>query len=344
MSTSNLDSSLDETYRCSTSACIADQNENQLRCGECKRFVHFRCTMLPAYQIQIFINKRMKFTCCNCVNIQNDLVHLLKSQDVPFYVLSRDKVEINRLKKELKACENILTVQGNNQRELTDTINRQMKESKEIQQSIEECIKTEMKEIRKVMEERTSTKSYAAAVGAPAIEAQSKEFQNFMKVAKIEDISEERDRKSRAQNIIVHGIEENPLDSSDPNQLDKEWFSSFQKDIDVKVEAKFIGRIGNRKPLNHRPLKVVLKSEEEKRKVFTKLRRLKGKQEYKNISISEDFTNAERSVIKTWIEKAKERNEQEGYESNIIFRVRGSPKRGTMRLKKFTIDQHSHQN
>jgi len=45
---SDLDSSFDETMRCSTSACINNQDQNPIQCGDCKRYVHYRCTMLPA--------------------------------------------------------------------------------------------------------------------------------------------------------------------------------------------------------------------------------------------------------------------------------------------------------
>jgi len=54
----------------------------------------------------------------NCVTVQKNLVDLLKSQDVPFYILSRDKEETRRLKKELKACKNLLKVQDDNQKQL----------------------------------------------------------------------------------------------------------------------------------------------------------------------------------------------------------------------------------
>jgi len=72
-------------------------------------------------------------------------------------------------------------------------------------------------------------------------------------------------------------------------------------------------------------LKIVLKEHGDKRSIFSKLKNLKGKENYQGISGSEDFTVAKRNVIKSWTERAKERNKKEG-SSNIIYRVRGSPK------------------
>ena len=60
---------------------------------------------------------------------------------------------------------------------------------------------------------------------------------------------------------------------------------------------------------------------------------LKNKEEYKGVAVAEDFTESERKVLKIWSDKAKERNKDET--NGAIWRVRGSPKKGTMHLKKF---------
>ena len=155
-----------------------------------------------------------------------------------------------------------------------------------------------------------------------------------MKVAQVENISDERDRKFRVTNLIIHGVKD------DDNSKDNEWFQKFKEDVGVNLTAKFIGRIGKPNALKRRPLKIVLKSVEGKRSVFSNLNKLKGKSEYTGVSVSEDFTSAERCVIKSWVKKAKEKTEKEGYESNVCYKMRGSPKNGTMRLKKF-LAEHS---
>lgn len=354
---SDFDSSLNETFKCSTSACIINNEDpNYIQCSDCKRHVHYRCTMLPAYQLQVFINKRtMKFSCANCVTVQKNLVDLLKSQDVPFYILSRDKDETRRLRKELKACENLLKVQDENQNQLKDMIETQSKTNKEMELSIisntkehvqksiilekeqiliniKECMRAEAKDFLTNIGKQQQSKSYADVIGNPIdfksiLQETQKEV---MKVAKVEDISEERDRRLRAANLIIHGVRE----TDEAETADNEWLNIFKKDIDTNAEVKFVGRIGQKKSSKNRPLKIVLKNQEDKRSIFSKLKNLKGKESYQGVSISEDFTVAERSVIKSWIGKAKDKNEKEG-SSNIIYRVRGSPKTGTMHLKKF---------
>ena len=60
---------------------------------------------------------------------------------------------------------------------------------------------------------------------------------------------------------------------------------------------------------------------------------LKGKPMYEGISVMEDYTLSERSIIKKWAQKAKERNAKKPSDSNIIWRVKGNPSNG-LYLKK----------
>ena len=72
-------------------------------------------------------------------------------------------------------------------------------------------------------------------------------------------------------------------------------------------------------------MKIVFKSETEK-----------GEDEYKGVTVTENLTEPERKVVKMWSDKAKDRNKK-NEDKYIIWRVRGSPRYGTMRLNKFPI-------
>ena len=103
--------------------------------------------------------------------------------------------------------------------------------------------------------------------------------------------------------------------------------------------GKFRGNLISRTFDVDRPIKVALKNESEKKAIFKKLRLLKGKDEFKGVSVAEDYTESERKVFKLWSDKAKERSSNEA--ENVIWRVRGSPKNGTLRLKKFSMASNS---
>ena len=84
----------------------------------------------------------------------------------------------------------------------------------------------------------------------------------------------------------------------------------------------------------NRPIKVVVNTEEERNRILSNLRNLKGTPESKTISVTEDYTITERRMIKDWSDKAKEKNKNESPDSKLVWRVRGSPKNG-LRLKRF---------
>ena len=54
----------------------------KLECAECKRLVHYGCTSLPTYQLQLFLTKRYrKFICCKCLEIPSYLQAISLNQD-----------------------------------------------------------------------------------------------------------------------------------------------------------------------------------------------------------------------------------------------------------------------
>ena len=77
-----------------------------------------------------------------------------------------------------------------------------------------------------------------------------------------------------------------------------------------------------------------MNSEEERNRILSNLRNLKGIPEYKTMSATKDYTITERRMIKNWSDKAKEKDKNESTDSKFVWRVRDSPKNG-LRLKRF---------
>ena len=72
------------------------------------------------------------------------------------------------------------------------------------EKNIEKIIDSKLEKIEAILEKQVAEKkSYASVTNS-----QPSDFKSIMKMAKIEEISEERDRRSRASNIIVHGVKE----------------------------------------------------------------------------------------------------------------------------------------
>ena len=82
-------------------------------------------------------------------------------------------------------------------------------------------------------------------------------------------------------------------------------------------------------------MKVIFNNKEDKERVMNNLANLKDQSTYKGVSITEDYILAERQLIKQWLQKTKERNDEEG-ESNYVWKIRGTPRIG-LKLEKFQI-------
>ena len=174
-------------------------------------------------------------------------------------------------------------------------------------------------------------KSYA---GVASQKSTPDNFRSIMLATKNEERAEESEKKRRSKNLIVHGKEEQTPEE------DKTFVNEMLKELQIgAINTKLIERIGTVDNNKGRPIKLVFHNEEDQQKVFLNLRNLKGKNLYNKISIREDYTFTERSLVKSFIEQAKLKNqEEEGRNSNIIWRVRGTPKNG-LTLKKFTRNQ-----
>ena len=207
-----------------------------------------------------------------------------------------------------------------------------------IQVNMESIIKDKLSKLTSIPDvamEDTSNQSTLSEHGSYARVASRKStpenFRNIMLATKNEERAEESEKKRRSKNLIIHGKGEQTPEE------DEIFTNEMLKELQIgAINIKHIERIGTIDINKGRPIKLVFHNEEDQQKVFLNLRNLKGKNLYNKISIREDYTFTERSLVKSFIEQAKLKNqEEEGKNSNIIWRVRGTPKNGLI-LKRFT--------
>ena len=106
--------------------------------------------------------------------------------------------------------------------------------------------------------------------------------------------------------------------------------SDFLQTLGVNKEYKAIYRLGKidvTKEQSARPIKVVMHSDEEKDLVMANLKELKGKEQYKGVSISDDYTIKERNTLREWVKKAKKASEEEPTDSQYEWKARGTQKK-----------------
>ena len=401
---------LNTTSQCTQTNCIVEDELYQLSCNACKRGVHYRCTGLPAYQIQVIKDKtRNSFKCRNCVEVDEDLMEFMKSYEEEqlnksnkveelsttlrhmSFKNDQDKVQneavkrklelenstITRnyftLKKEMKAAkEMIATYMENEQRlkeritELQETVNSPIdvntqdtnkwksietnmeRKFEQMGQMMKESILSELKTANKQLElkiqEANKEKfTYAEAVQDgneekvpwEKVKAKSLEdnLRKIMREKKNEEAVEITERNYRSRNLIIHGMLSLEKDHVKEKIEDEKFVARLIQTIRVKVNIKSTARLGQQSS-NKRPIKVTFNTEDDKIKVFSNLVHLKDAEEFRGISITEDYTIAEREMIRTLSLETKQKNEMEPKDSSIIWKLRGTPKNG-LTIKKF---------
>ena len=158
------------------------------------------------------------------------------------------------------------------------------------------------------------------------------EIRKIMKDAKNDDKVEENEQAKRSINFIIHGAEEIGHDVKSKEKNDKEYIEDILKHLGLKSKPASVIRIGDSKKSNSRPIKITMKSKDDKYAIMSRLGRLKNTEDdFGKISITEDYTQSEREMIKSWSSKAKEKS---AGDKDFIYKVRGDPKNG-LKLVRF---------
>ena len=358
---------------CSSSFCVDDDDTDKIKCLDCNRFVHYCCTLLPAYHLQSIISKRKpKFICSNCVTVPKDLLYKIPSRRNSLennFILNKinenkkDKEEINRLIRDNANCASLIKALEEREIVHLEKIKLQQNElnllkenlrtdpgfhtTEYLEQKFEQklsdfgkAIKTSLIEELRSLNQGTEKKvtdalkkTYAAATKDQIPATVIPTLKSIIKETRDEEIAQDFDKQKRAKNIIIHSVAEpNDATKEERQKTDNEYIATLISDLRVRANVKYVGRIGFKATDKSRPIKVVFEKEDQKMSVLKSLPNLKQYDNYKGISVTEDFTQAEREIIKKWSEKAKEKNQKEE-DNTVIWRVRGTPKNGLFLIK-----------
>ena len=163
-------------------------------------------------------------------------------------------------------------------------------------------------------------KTFAKALESP------RHIKEAIREAKNDDKIEESEAEKRARNIIIHGAEEIGTTSEEMKEEDDGYVKSILKKLGISNAPASVSRLGKPNDRKRRPIKLVMKSKQDKTKVLNNLSKLKGTEEdLGKISITDDYTQTEREEIKRWVMKAKEKTAQD---PDKVYKVRGDPKNG----------------
>ena len=134
------------------------------------------------------------------------------------------------------------------------------------------------------------------------------DFRAIIEETKNTELVEEKEKKLRSKNLIIHGVEESSSDKEDDAiQSGDICINDLIAQLKVISTVKSASRIGLPSKDMNQPIKATMNAEEERNCILSNLRNLKDIPEYKTISVTEDYTITERQRIKDWSDKAKEK-------------------------------------
>ena len=162
-------------------------------------------------------------------------------------------------------------------------------------------------------------------------------IKEIVKTAMVEHKKNVDDKENRESNLIIYRVPESEAANSEVRaEEDTEFFNNLCTEalgIDQLETTKVI-RLGKKNTDSDvpRPMKVDMANKEDKSVVFGNINKMKDtEEEYRKISISNDYTVEERKAIKEKVEEAKTKTMQDD-PKNWIYRVRGPP--SNLRIEK----------
>ena len=177
----------------------------------------------------------------------------------------------------------------------------------------------------------SATYSSVAATGVIDTGKRGNAFQSFIEAKNVEMVVE-HDRQRRENNIIIHGVTDNNDSTEDDTYVD-----SFLAILGANVKPASTNRLGKPNSDKSRPLKLTMATIADKNLVMSRLTNLKAADDqFRKISVRDDYTPEERTMIKSLHEKASQLNKAE---NTSDWKVRGNPKNGLRLIKIKSKDQ-----
>ena len=200
--------------------CKYDNDKYKLECAECKRLLHYGCTSLSTYQLQLFITKGYrKFAFCKCVEIPSYL-HAFKSNEAHL------KTVIKKLEGELREQEERFTEVGNPDHDAFTTIEGSMKKHmKQLGKNVMINLLNELQDSKREMEKKLNhvmiqtKRCYAESVqntSQDKNQTPNGTYINFcaiMEETKNAEIVEEKEKKLCSKSLIIYDFEESFSDN-----------------------------------------------------------------------------------------------------------------------------------
>ena len=306
-----------------------DSTSNPSPCGQCKKLVKEEDSAMKCEICEQWYHiKCQNITKAEYNHMQGGAASKKKAMTkLHWYCSTCNRVSVNFMKKltGLHVKHQKLEEKFDN---LEEKINSNMKIIQNDIKNLKEDQKKTKDEQEKTMKEITDQKqknnSWADIVSKE--EAEKEVDDQIAKRLKEKD-EEEKARKDRMKNIIVHGIEE--AEGTEPLERRASDIKTIQKilkdfcEVELKDEdiVKSM-RLGKYDQMKKRPILIAVKTEEKKKEIFQNLHKLRNAPN--NISVAHDLTKKQREEMQELIKEARKKEENDT-SGNFMYCVRGPP-------------------
>ena len=247
------------------------------------------------------------------IQVEQNIISTKSMQSIEEYPISINDTNISRQRDKTEASDLL---------QLELSINTKLAEfSTSILDSVSEIIDKKIDEMEKNLKsipENLTKKceNYAQVLmtnlpetSEIAAKSNMQNIKTILKEAITEKKKDEKDIEDRKKNIILFNVPESHADTAEKRK--NEDISFFTNMHNTICENNLTGNIIARRLGKHpeddskRPLLITVDSEITKRKLFSRLYRMKDNEPYTNINVSHDMTKDERKQTKILVEKAK---------------------------------------
>jgi hypothetical protein len=318
----------DGTWICSLcDMAELDDKSMMMECEKCEKHFCLGCIDMSIDAYKYMCNEEVLWCCGQCVTEIRQIIGERKTdathEDAP-------DTRFNQLDNSVMSM----------RKDLDETVG-QMKELMETFHTFMTCEKKTKNTTNQTpnVEEAEAKENTIAEGPAPWGNKKTKiiPFREILREANEESRKEAEEEMERKKNVIIYRLPELLTDDRERRwETDRKGVNKFLQTIEVGVEIDKIARMGKRPELEEeqlegagqerappaRPLKITLKNEEDAKKIFTNLYKLKNKEaEMSNLRITPDRSLQERENIKNLVETAKNLTRLE--EGEYVHIVRG---------------------
>ena len=304
----------EEELKCEFPSCVSKDEDAMIKCNSCGKWICETCSEAKISRLKPIMNScsSIFFACKTCIESSKVTGLTIGNTTSPTKnITSQDGTAVSTNSDLISSFKAVLE----------DTVSQmENKLGSMIDDKLKDVLPIETTEENGEILTLNRGESYAAKVLKVP-----EQVRKIIENSKNDDKVEENEQERRSRNIIIHGADEYGNTPEEIKKLDTEYVIDILNHLGMSHRPESVTRLGNGTS-KKRPIKLIMKTKNDKAKVMNNLSKLKGTiDEFGRISVTDDYTQTEREMLKRWNDDAKAKSQND---DRYNYKVRGDPKNG----------------